>query len=442
MYDYTLKAELDTIEKQGKGLKAYTISARYNTGQSSAWVDCFNVLSYSIIRNYATDFGDMRYITVQIPLGDYTFDIVPNRDTLRVQVTSKHTELTGSSGKPVRKVSEYVAICQNTDNQNIENPKMNEYHRALLNQRGFANVEFQLFDDATYNVRMVTVGGVYRDVSPVDVLLFTLGKTTELEGPNHRKLVNGVEILPGYNTTKRRQIPVPHGTRLVDLPHFLQNKDGGVYSGDISCYLQDNFWYVFPPYNTKIFTQYRDTVTILLVPAEYTRSEKTYRVSGDNLVLRNTGKINVVDNTLSDKLNNNNGKMFVNADQMLDKNQTLKNNKVTLSRAKTMTEFKSGDLGTVSNNVQFAEERVTSNPFKHYSELARNNCRYIDIEWAMGDIDLIRPCPIQVKMVENGRIKTYNGTIASVSSVFTPIEEGTVKQTYYNTLRLGLLVER
>lgn len=430
-------SEVQQITDKGTSLTTHNFVAQLHNG--TEWITCYNVLGVQHVRDYQGSFGEMVYVTVQIALGDLFLQVLPNKRTLKLTLQDSSRVKGGNISTTVR---EYNAILLNQDDPTVTLPRDVYLKREYLNQQGFINVEFQLFDEATYRVRMESVGGIYRNTTPINVLQSLLGQTTELKGNDNRKLVNGVEVYPGANQTPRKQIVIPHGLRVVDLAHYLQAKEGGIYSTGIGCYLEDGTWYVFPPYNVTMANAYQRTATILLMTGKRFQTETTYRKEGDNLTVLANGNNITADISQVEQLNSATGVRFQNANQLIENGSKVKANKVVLSRNSNLSEFTTNQLNDNLANAQFAEERVTSNPFKHYSALARHNCRYVDIEWAHGDIEELHPgMPVNVVTIEGDNTKTYQGVLVNCSQTLTPVQEGAVKDTFAGVIRMGINVE-
>lgn len=429
--------EVKEITEKGLAVTTHNFTAQLYNGKE--WVTCYNVLGVQYVRDFQGSFGETTYITVQIAIGDFFLQVIPNKRTLKLTLQDQYRQM---GGTPKTNVKEYTAILLNQDDPTVNIPNDVYLQREYLNQQGFVNVELQLFDDATYRVRMESVGCIFRNTTPINALSSLLGRTTELKGNDNRKLVNGVEVFPGANQTVRKQIVLPHGLRIVDMAHYLQEKEGGIYSAGVGCYLHEGTWYVFPPYNVTMATAYKRTASVLLFSNTRFQTETTYRKQGDNLTLLANGKNLTVDLSQADQLNNATGVRFQNATQLIENGSQVSNNKVVLSRNKNLSEFATNKLDDSLVNAQFPDERVTSNPFKHYSSLARSNCRYVDIEWVFGDINELLPgMPITVITIEGNDTKTYNGVLVNCSQTLTPVQEGAVKDTFAGVIRMGINIE-
>ena len=76
---------------------------------------------------------------------------------------------------------------------------------------------------------------------------------------------------------------IPHGTRLVDIPKYLQESQRGVFGSGLSSYYRDGYWYIWPSYDTTRFTKEEIRLTIINVPqTRFPGMERTFKYDGNN----------------------------------------------------------------------------------------------------------------------------------------------------------------
>lgn len=125
---------------------------------------------------------------------------------------------------------------------------------------------------------MVSVGGVWRDVTMEDFLKTTRTNYAQSAVVDAANKMQGIDIVTPDNQAKRDHIVVPHGTRLLDLPDYVQHKCGGVYSTGLGSYLRDRHWYLYPLLDYARAAKGEDLVTILVVPLKkFSGTARTYR---------------------------------------------------------------------------------------------------------------------------------------------------------------------
>jgi hypothetical protein len=205
------------------------------------------------------------------------------------------------------------------------------------------------------------------------------------------RAIEGVDLVPVSNRDIKEQIVLTHGTKLVDVPDFLQ-KRVGVYSAGLGSYIQNKHWFVFPLYDTTQFQDRQNTLTIVVLPRrKYSEIERTYKKVGSSLTILMTGETGFKDDSGAQYLNEGNGARFSDASRLLDKSVTTAGNKATMSRARNNSEFLSDQRSDGINHVPIASSRITSNPFVIYSDLNRRNGGMFKGVWQNSDPKLILP---------------------------------------------------
>lgn len=438
-----LRREASRVRDSGVGLSHYRMSVRINNGKQ--WVTPISVLHYALERNYAEAFGDKHYVTVMMGKGDYAFDIYPQRDALKVDLTAIPTLNSRGGSQPENTgdvTKRYRAVLLNQKDPSIEDVSHYRSMKQTLNISDIVVVELELFDDAVHQIRMATTGGIYRDKAPIEVLREALKNTLNLVSTDNRQLITDVVEMPGFNETKRKQIVVPP-TRVVDLAQYLQVKEGGVYSTGVGCYLQENNWHVFCPYNIKLYQKTTKTLSIALMNVNDFDGERTYCVSGDSITVLTSTSREVMDVGLSEQLNESTGHRFINADTLMDGFAKTSGNKTSISRKDNLYEFSGEKMSDGLNNIQWSDKGATSNPFQYYSELAKRSGRPIQVTWKHGDVSLLEPgMSVKVKLPSAEGIVTYQGTLVGVMENRHPIDEGSVRRLFVPLIQLTLFVSR
>lgn len=439
-----LYEEVRNITEKGQGLAHYQLEARVLIDRT--WFDLSRLLSLSIERDYEDSYGDVVVLTCDMGLGDYAYRIYPNRDGLRVELTVtplyENTAIQRSDAS--RRARRYRAILMNQENPGVESTSPQVGAIEDLNRTRLQTVDFQLVDDVLHQVRMMTVGDLYRRMTPMAVLQTVLSDTTTLLDRNNRQVISGVTVQDGYNKTVREHIPLDHGMALKEVPSFLQNEAGGVYATGLGCYLQDGQWQVFPLYDTQRFDRTDKTLTIISVPPNrYYGGERTYRRTRDGVVIVTAGGNKVNDPGLAEQLNKGNAVRFMDSRRLLDDTTQPDGNKARMPRQENLFEFQGPALEGGYTNAQWAEGRSGSSPFQHYTEMARRNGRYVMLEWQHGDAALLYPgMPVKMYVPEGEQVVTRYGILLGLHEVRAPQEAGPIARRFPAIIRLKVFLER
>lgn len=435
--------EVENIINRGQGINHYQIEVRILV--NGQWIDPLRVTSLSLERDYESSFGDVLVLSCDVGLGDYAYQLYPARDDLRVEVISTPLYENSEQERPApRRARRYRAILMNQHNPGLEGKSPQTGSQEDLNKTNIETVEFQLVGDVLHQVRMMTVGKLYRNITPVDLLRSLLSETTQLLDRNNRQVVKGVDVVPGGNRTQRQHIVLDHGVKLTEVADILQGEGGGIYSTGCGCYLQGSHWRVFPLYNTTRFSNAAQTLTVVSVPPQrYYGGERTYRTHDGNVVIIVAGGNKVKDQGLSEQLNEGNAVRFTDSRQLLGGMSQPDGNRTTMDRGANLFEFEGPKLRGGYTNARWTKDRGTSSPFQHYTEMARRNGRYMQMEWLHGDSEILTPgMPVKFMTVEGEQVKILYGTLLGVHETRAP-REGSITATQFpSVVQLKVFLER
>ncbi len=438
-----LLREVDAIIASGQGVSHYRIHTTVKAGDE--WVTPTRLDLYSLERDYEGGYGDVLVLELLIGAGTYAYQVFPHRDRLFVDVTSVplyENTATQRSDMPSR-VRRYRAILMDQDNPGLVGRSPQSSSRSDLDLSGPKKVTLQLVDEGLYQSRMVTVGRLYRKTTPMNALRSLLTETTQLVDGKNQQQILGVNTVEGHNQTVRDHVIIPHGTPLFRVPDLLQDQEGGLYATGIGCYLQNQYWHLFPPYNTQRFDQSPYTLTILNVPPNrYYGAERTYRRTERQVVIVAAGDMSSQDEGRYQQLNEGNAVRFTDARKLLVFGES-QNNKTQVRRQDNVFEFEGPQMDGGLSNARWATERATSNPFPQYTQMARRNGRYVMVEWMHGDSSLLVPgMPVKFMTAAEDTLKVMYGTLLGVHEQRIPSEPGMGANQYPASLRLKVFLAR
>jgi len=438
-----LMREVEAITQSGQGVSHYRVECRIKAGDE--WITPTRLDLYSLERDYEDSYGDVLVLEFITGLGTYAYRLVPNRDQLRVEVTSTPLHETSGAQRSdlPRRTRSYRGILMDQDNPGLVGRSPQSSSEEDLNLTAPKRVELQLVDEGLYQARMITIGRLYRSLRPMDALKSLFTETTQLVDGNNQQQIQGVEIAEGYNQTQRQHVILPHGTPLFQVPDILQTDQGGLYSAGISCYLQNKIWHVFPPYNTQRFSQAKRTLTILNIPPNrYYGAERTYRKTEKQIVIVTAGEMDTRDTARYEQLNDGNAVRFTDARKLLTFGETQQN-KTQLRRQDNVFEFEGPKMDGGMSNARWSKQRATANPFPQYTQMAHRNGRYLMVEWMHGDASLLTPgMPVKFMGAVNDKLSVFYGVLLGVHEQRIPKEGGSVASQYPASIRLKVFLSR
>lgn len=447
-YDATLlNKAAERVITDGDGY--YNVRTNINILANNKWTkpDRFDYLH--LVRDYSGGaIGDVRQIECLILLGEYTYNILPYRDNLIIDIT----EIPLMEGNSTRNwerragTKRYKAILdlKGTDNTVLTNKNAAMTTEAQMNQMGLKSVVFTLIDEVCYKLMMTSVGTTLRQMTTLDMLVWLhqyyfdalfKGSNIRIESENIWR--------QDYNQDIQHQIAFPDGLMLKDVPKFLQNDEVGVYPTGLGRYYQDNKFWVYPLFDFTRYKKNARVLNIINIPNErFQGSEKTYLVTPKSVTIIATGNVKSDDLTTGTRIQEGNGVRFGNAARLLMQGLT-KDNRLLLDRATNLFEVAGDALADGLNNVRWATERYSANPYKHYTKMAQQQGQQINVQWFRGNVDILDPgMPVRYQTLDGDTVRTYYGTLLGVNDNRIPTDPGNKTSKYDGIASLSLHLVR
>jgi hypothetical protein len=405
----------------------------------------FAIVSVDINRDYLNNYTDYALVDLRIPLGTYAKRLYPN--LTRVEIELKRVDIGETSDAlnldKATQVERYSAIMVDTGNPIVENAIGNTTSEEDLNRLDIPTVKFQLLNKSLEQIRVIPVGGIYRNMTGENVVKAILTKASKTATVDASRKVKGVSMVAASNQKKRDAIILPHNLKMVEVPHHIHYHCGGLYSAGLGYYLQDDHWYVFPVYDNTRFHSGEPTLTIINVPKNRLPGvERSYRKDGDNLVVLATGDTKFRDISNVAQLNGGNGVRFADASTMMNGFVTVKDNKAQAARAKNNTEIIADERPNNINYVTSAQRQINSNPFVEYSALAARQGSGINLVWENANHTLVYPgMPTRVIYLDGDEVKELYGVLQGAHLYASMREVGVTSSRFVNHMTLSVFVK-
>jgi hypothetical protein len=399
------------------------------------------VFGLTINRDYISNFADEITCTVSLNLGYYARKLYPNRSNFKVRLYKQHHSLTNSSSNKELQVDIYKAyILTDLKSPTIaQGDEVND--ERSLDLVSIVNIDLQLINPYVEKLRLLQVGGIYRQVT-MDKLLLTLltNEVDKLKNNNDQDIL-GVNLIPLSNKEVKDQVVVPHGTNIVNVPEYLQNTIG-VNNTGIGSYIQDKHWYIYPLYDTSKYNDRLDTVTIIILPSnKFVNVENTYMKDRGTIKILVTGDTAYHDDNDVEYSNTGNGVRYTDPNKIFDCNETTVGNKITISKTKNNTEI----LDKVDTEVNYApvsSNKITSNSYLNMSKLSEKSGGVIVVNWQNVDHLLLKPgMAVKILFEDNSKIKETYGTLLSAKYIST-VEGNLISGKYYHQASLKIFVRK
>lgn len=437
-----LMREVQDIIENGEGHYNYLMDVSIRVGKE--WIKPIRLDTTFLSRDYSNgQLGDIRTIEFLLGYGDLVLGLIPNRDNLLVDLTEIPLMESNSARdwdkRSVTKRYRGILNLSPGDDATLTSKHSQLTSREALNQVSLVPVQIQLVEELIYKYLMVTIGETYRQMTTKDVFVYQTKKTNDLLGVDLP-----IDFADGYNPDIKHQIPIPDGLPLKNLGHYLQENEGGIYPTGFGRYIQDERMYVYPLFDTTRYRKNTLSLNIINVPNDrYQGAEKTFKISNKHITILATGDASSLDNNLAQSLQVGNGLRWGDASKIFQNFSISKDNRMLVDRATNISEVVVKPLETGVNNVRWAKDRMSSNPYLHYTELARLQGLQIDLQWVHGDSNILIPgMPVRFMTISDNLVKTYHGVLLGVGERRTTSDSGAVVHRHVGIVNLSIFVNR
>lgn len=378
------------------------------------------VVAVNNVRDFVDAFADERTITVTMGLGDYARTIYPNRTNIDITLSKVplYENSSAVDSDSTIQSERFPAILLDGDRSPTVGQGQESNDVKALNLTQIIDVNFQIYDKSIEQIKAIMVGTTPRNCTVQDAIttLVTNGAgSVDVDGD---RVIEGVDFIDADNQDVKKHVIINHGTRLVDLPDFIQKKYG-IYNSGMGTYIQNKLWHIYPLYDTSIYSNVKKTLNVIILPKrKFMNIERTFNQDGDVLTVLVTGETGFRDTSGSAAIAAGNGARFANADVFFESPSTTANNKTTITRNDNNAEFISDKATNGVNMAPVVPDRITSNPFEVYSALAARRGGMFRMIWENSDSSLIYPgMPVKVSYVDGDNISELYGIVHKAINV-------------------------
>jgi len=398
-----LEGELIAISgiEPGKKREAYA-ELTLNVNGKEFIIDQF--ISMDINCDFVNAYSDKIMLVWNMPLGDFIYDIYPNRDDVTATITrysigNKHIER--------------LNLIFSELDEKIESGLVSKASQNELNQE-MARLKAEAVDRTIVKMREVSVSGIAHNASPGDVLASKLMESLHILPSLYGLLPSGLKMVPGDNSRQYKNIVIPSDTTALLLARYLQDHYG-IYNGGIGQYRRtfgtDSYYYIYPLFRPNLFGLFSNKLHIIAyTDATAAGIDATYALDGDTLkVIVSNAPRNLDDETKLRSLGQN--IRSTESDTIMRRPFEVAPDGVRVSESNLQRKMqhkktKTGEVGPVLN------DGVTSNLYKTRSEVLLNDGVFVQVTWKNSNARFLKPMmPVVYLEERNGEVKQREGLL-------------------------------
>jgi hypothetical protein len=404
------------------------------------------VLSIDLIRDYDRGYADKLLARLLIGAGTYAHDILPYRNALSGKLYRDPLQAVNAQPDPTGQTSyqdvtitlvEGDDVTKSVKSNVLQNKDAGDMTRLL-------EVDVQLVDPVLEQIRLVSCGGTFRNTNVQNLAKYIMTYHLQKITSDDSTAIVGVEMYDSVDSEPAASVVVPHGTPLTDVPDFLHEQVGGIYSSGLCSYLQKTLWYICPLLDVTRYDQDPRGLTIINVPKNrYPALERTYRTTARQLIVLATADAITFDDTEARQLNEGNGVRFTSADAMFESFVQVEGNKALALRAKNNNEYVTQPRVNGRNNVRTSSNAITNNQFLELSRQVRRQVSFLACVWENSDPDLIFPAmPVRYVYLEAGQLVELHGVVQGTHTFTHAATPPLMTRRHLSTTTIRLCLER
>ena len=485
---------LETLQREGANQTPVHYSYWIEFDAGGETFHPYQLLSIDVRKNYNQTFTDETVITVKMPEYYYERLLYPNRENFTVTIfrqrhgVGKDTDSNAQAAdsKEFRaRVEQYSqdpedlraennieffryrgvlmdkrnkmfesSRASDTSGEDLSKEEPQTYHILLINpavEKLLPRIFSSLYREnlrGEYINEVIRSSGIYRNTTVEDLLR---GILTDVSADVSSEVdeefeIAGVDIIEPDNQTEYDHLIIPHDIRIIELPRYVHEHCGGIYSHGLGYYLQycpahiadepeaetmqwseDRqqgkwFWFIYPEYATARFDEVEDNLTIINVPENrFEGIERTYFVQHTSslykkVVALSTGDVLHEDQSDTLEFNRGTGSRWVKGDlfehfaESIDPSET--GWEVEIDSSENIDQFLGYQRKSGENYIPLRPRRITSNPYYMHSHIASRQGTIVRFHWQNGDPELIYPgMPVRLYHMFDNDLDEYEGVV-------------------------------
>ena len=419
------KYELTEIATKGKLSQANFIQTRIELAKGV--IETINTLGMNRYRDYIEEFTQNLIITVTTTLGQYEEIIFSDLSAIKVTVTIYEFNLKEPfSWAKLKNPKEFTYKAKILDVDSTQKSQQNTMiNNDKVGHLTLKEFSIQLLEPCFESVSIKTVGGVFRKTNGVELMKTLLTKYSTEDDNDPITAVKGVDVVDEFNEAIREQIIIPHMTPLVKAITLINENCGGVYPTGFSFFLQNQLWYLFPPYDLTQFNKTNRSITVVNIPKDRIPGiEKTYHNTDTKLIVLSTRDAKIIDRREVNTFNKGSAIRFVEANKLFEDFGAVEDNKYIVDVSLNVNEMAIEERTDQANILRSTDIKITSNKNHELSKLAKVQGFYFQLTWEHSDDSLLHPgMPAKILFLKDNKPASVTGVLIENETIWLPMEQ-------------------
>lgn len=402
-------------------------------------LNVLKVLNYDTMSNFSTDTADYKFITVLVPYSTKRLIDESNRRVMKVILYRGVASLSYTIQPGTLQKQTFKAVPVNNNSSDVNSPPGGRDGSRTDDMSQLYEITLQLVEEGLDEFRLMTVGGVYKETRTDDLIKFLL--STPLKSFKNN-MGFGVKIVKGSNNEIYKQIPIGFGTKLIDIPRYIQMAKG-VYSFDIGYYMQNGQWYVYPLYDYSRYLKEDRRMTIINVPSnEMAGIDNSFFVEGNEITIFSTG-ISLHNDTSEHGIQNVGDSIIATKSKNLfDKFYQIEKGIPKIAKDNNVMMYNLDKRDTDFRGYCTTPTIFSANPWRDSSDITQTMGSIFTCFWESSRHDLVYPgMPVRVIYKADGQIRSLYGTILGISSKVTTLKKIPSDLRYISTSGLTIFLQ-
>ena len=289
------------------------------------------------------------------------------------------------------------------------------------------DIEGQCIDMDLYSLDDIQIEGIYKNTDLKSVIESEMLESIDKINYGEHKSDISLNITNVDNTNSFRHVTIPTGTKILDLPEYLQQSDSyGLFNSSVGTYLQKyngkKYLYVYPTMDIKQYDLVENKAMI------FVSNNKRLGTAGTTFM--SDGKlIKIIADPNIEKLEDGNNRLFKGGNAITYSNpDNVYKSYRNIDNGNTLSGKKDTNIKTISTKdmkdgtVKSKYLGTINNAYKYRSETLRDSLTIYKLNWHNGDIDVIYPGMPCCFIYEDNKNNIYKlkGNIISTAQVYTP----------------------